>query len=369
MTAKHDRKSKIRLLCISSHDDSLNSVRPEAEMFIGLVKKGVEVTVMTEGDSVYAAQMKNAEVRIIDFAPRKKFSLSAIRFIRSELQSGNYDFLYAFNNKAITNANFAAAGLPVKVITYRGQTGNIYRWDPTCYLTHLNPGVSLVICVADAVRIDLQAQHPHPERVVTVYKGHDLTWYQDKPADLGEFGIPPDAFVVACVANNRPRKGLPILLEASHRLSKIPNLHFLLIGGGMDDPALQHAIELSPMGERIHCAGYRQDAPSLIAACQASVLPSLKREGLPKTVIESMVYGVAPIVTDTGGSAELIEHEKSGIIIRPGNPDDISEAIEFLAQNPGKRVTMGDNARDRINSHFNVNQSIEQTLGHLQRLL
>ena len=359
----------MRLLCISSHNDSLNSVRPEAEIFIGLARKGIDVTVMTEGDSVYVPLMKEAGVRVIDFAPRRKISWSAIRFIRHELKTGNYDCLYAFNNKAITNANFAAYGLPVKIITYRGQTGNMNRFDPTCYLTHLNPGVSLVICVADAVRKDLQMQHPHPERVVTVYKGHDLSWYQDHPADLREFGIPKSAFVVACVANNRPRKGLPILIEASHQLASNPDLHLLLIGGGLDDPQLQQAIAVSPMRDRIHCAGYREDAPSLIASCQASILPSLKREGLPKTVIESMVYGVVPIVTDTGGSAELIENGKSGLVIRPGNAADITEAVEYLWQNPTERALMGKRARDRIESHFNVQQSVDQTFEHLQRLL
>jgi glycosyltransferase involved in cell wall biosynthesis len=358
----------MRLLCISSHNDTLNSVRPEAEIFIGLARRGVDVTVMTEGDSVYVPLMKAAGVRVIDFVPRRKISWSAIRFIRNELKTGNYDFLYAFNNKAITNANFAACGLAVKIITYRGQTGNLHRYDPTCYLTHLNPGVSLVICVADAVRKDLQTQHPHPERVVTVYKGHDLSWYQDQAADLREFGIPKGAFVVACVANNRPRKGLPILIEASHRLASNPDLHLLLIGGGLDDPQLQQAIDGSPMRDRIHCAGYRQDAPSLIAACQASILPSLKREGLPKTVIESMVYGVAPIVTDTGGSAELIENRISGLVIRPGNAADISEAVEYLWLNPTERALMGKRARDRIASHFNVQQSVDQTFEHLQRL-
>ena len=136
----------MRLLCISSHKDTLNSVRPEAEIFIGLAQKGVDVTVMTEGDSVYVPLMKEAGVRVIDYAPRRKLSWSAIRFIRDELKSANYDFIYAFNNKAITNANFAVSGLPVKVITYRGQTGNIHRYDPTCYLTHLHPRVELVIC-------------------------------------------------------------------------------------------------------------------------------------------------------------------------------------------------------------------------------
>ena len=160
-----------------------------------------------------------------------------------------------------------------------------------------------------------------------------------------------------------------MLIKASHALSTNSDIHLLLIGGGLDDQELQQAISVSPMRNRIHCVGYRQDAPSLVAASQASVLPSLKREGLPKTVIESMVYGVVPIVTDTGGSAELVEDKKSGLVIAPGDAQGLSNAVEFLYDNPTERALMGKRARDRIASHFNVRQSVDQTFEHLQRLL
>jgi len=72
----------MRLLCLTSHGDTLNSVRPEAELFIGLQKAGVAVTVMTQGDSVYAGPMREAGIEVVDFAPRRKLSLEAIRRIR-----------------------------------------------------------------------------------------------------------------------------------------------------------------------------------------------------------------------------------------------------------------------------------------------
>ncbi len=359
----------MRLLCITSHGDTLNSVRPEAELFIGLAGDGVAVTVMTQGNSVYAREMRAAGIEIVDFVPAGKVSPGAVRRIRREIRSRRIDVVYSFNNKAITNANLAAIGLPVKVVTYRGQTGNIHRWDPTAYLTHLNPRVDLILCVADAVRDGLRAEHPHPERVQTVYKGHSLDWYRDTPADLSEFGIPSGAFTVGCVANNRPRKGLPTLVEATYRLPRQADIHLLLVGGGLDDAALSRSIAASPVAANIHVAGFRRDAPALIAACQASVLPSLKREGLPKTVIESMVYSVPPIVTDTGGSAELVVDRVSGLVVPPGDADAIAEAILYLYENPTERALMGRRARQRIDRDFNVAQTVRRTRELLETLL
>lgn len=360
----------MKLLIISSYTDTWNSVRPEAEIFIGMAKLGVDVTLMTEGDAEYVSRFKENGVKIIDFHPKKKFQWSAIKRIRAELKSGQYDALYMFNNKAITNGLFASIGLPVKTISYRGQTGNIYWYDPTSYLTHLHPRLNAIICVANAVRDDLYKHSRLPQdHIATVYKGHSLDWYTEEPADLAEFGIPEGAFVVGCVANDRPRKGLPVLLQASHLLPQDKEIYFLLVGNGMDSETIQSLIKQSPMAERIKVAGHRKDAPALIAACDVSVLPSIKREGLPKTVIEAMAYGTAAIVSNTGGSAELIVDSESGIRVEPGDAEAIAEGITRLEADRNLCAAMSEAGRDRIRDHFNTTKSAQDTLSFLNRLV
>ena len=97
-----------------------------------------------------------------------------------------------------------------------------------------------------------------------------------------------------------------------------------------------------------------------ISACSASVLPATKREGLPKTVIESMVHGIAPIVTATGGSPELVEDFKSGLVVPPSDPAALANAIVEMASDEARRREWGANARERIRVKFNVRDSIAQ---------
>jgi glycosyltransferase involved in cell wall biosynthesis len=130
----------------------------------------------------------------------------------------------------------------------------------------------------------------------------------------------------------------------------------------MDNPEVQALIQASPMADRIHLTGFRKDAPAIIASCQVSVLASTKREGLPKTVIEAMAYGVAPIVSDTGGSAELIEDGVSGIRVTPGSAEEIAAGIQRLHESPELCANMGQSARDRVASHFHVQHSSEALL-------
>ena len=152
-----------------------------------------------------------------------------------------------------------------------------------------------------------------PERLVTIHKGHSLDWYRDAPADLTPFGVPAKSFAIACVANYRPRKGIEVLVDAFGRLSA--EAHLLLIGAGMDAPRLARRIAANPAADRIHVLGHRSDAPALMAACNVFVLPSTKREGLARSLIEAMAYGVAPVVTDCGGSPELVVDGVSGLVV------------------------------------------------------
>lgn len=360
----------MKVLWITSHGDTRNSIRPEAETLIGLALRGVDCEIMTQGDSVYRGEMESAGVRVIDFVPRRKFGVGEARFIRRHLMKGRHDIVHLFNNRAIATGIRAARDLPVKVITYRGQTGNIHRYDPVCWLTHLHPRVDRVVCVAEAVRRDMASRRLEPESCVTIYKGHDLAWYTDSAADLeAEFGIPGHAFVAGTVANFRPRKGIEVLIEASRYLPPDTPIHLLLVGAGMDHPTLSEAISRSPLANRIHRTGFRNDACSLIAACDCAVLPSTKREGLPKTVIEAMAYGVPPVVTDTGGSAELVENGESGLVVPPANAEALALAISHLVHDPSGARLMGEKARRRIDRHFNIRDTIDKTLSLYREVL
>lgn len=352
----------MKTLWITSHKDTLNAIRPEAETLLGLARAGVECEIMTQGDSVYRDAMEAAGITVIDFVPKHKFDRKAVRFIQSHLERGGHDILHLFNNKAIANGVMAARNLPVKVVSYRGQTGNVHRYDPVSWLTHLNPRIDRVICVAEAVSVSLRELRTDPDSVVTIYKGHDLSWYTDRPADLSRFGIPAEAFVVGSVANYRPRKGIEVLVEAASHLPPDLPVHFLLVGGGTDNSKLGKLIAASPYAGNFHVAGFRRDACSLIAACHCSVLASLKREGLPKTVIEAMVYGVPPVVTDTGGSAELVVHGETGFVVPPGEPEALARSIQYLCEHPSEAEAMGRLARRRIDECFNVHQTVARTL-------
>jgi glycosyltransferase involved in cell wall biosynthesis len=355
----------LKVLVISNYTGPVNSYRPEAEMYMRMAQKGVQVTVMTPGPGDYHEKFENAGIKVIDFEPKKKVDREAIDFIRKELIKSQYDILHLFNNKAIANGNKAAKGLPVKVLTYRGYTGNIYWWDPSCYLTHLNPRVDKIVCLADSVK-EWMEKHTmaRKDKTVVINKGHHPSWFEDiAPAGLKQFGIPENAIVFGTIANIRRMKGLPYLLKATYMIDPSLPVHFLLVGDKMEKPEFKKLIEKSPLKDRIHLTGFRKDAIQLMAACDATLLASIKGEATPKAVIESMYLGITPILTNITGNRNMVEDGKSGFIVPLKNAEAIARAVEKVARlSPEERTQIGNNARERALKIFNIDDSVENYL-------
>jgi glycosyltransferase involved in cell wall biosynthesis len=350
----------VKALVVTSHSD-----RPEAETFIGLARRGVELRVLCSPAAPHYARLEQAGVNVAPFRIERRFDSAAVAALRRELETGGYGLVHLFNNKAVLNGVRAAKGLPVKIVTYRGIVGNESFYNPMSWLRYLNPRVDRIVCVAEAVRrylLDLRffGYRLPAEKAVTIYKGHDLAWYTAQPIPRRELGLPDDAFVIGCVANWRPRKGIEVLIDGCASLSERRNAYLLLVGH-MDVASVRTHIERSPLRERIRLLGYRNDAPRIVAACDVAVLPSLRREGLPKTVIEAMAYAVAPVVTDVGGSAELVEDRRSGLVVPPGDVRALGAALSELYERPDERRDFGTAARRRIAECFSIDRTIEQT--------
>lgn len=348
------------VLCVTGHSD-----RPEAETFIAIHKRGFGIQVMCPADAPHFDRLRAAGVPLLPLSIKGKLDRDATRTIREQLQSGRFHILHVFNNQTVTCGLRAARGLPVKIIAYRGIVGNVSYFDPISYTRYLNPRIDRIVCVANAIRdyllnMRLLWLRLPRERVVTIHKGHDLSWYQAEPTSLAEFGIPEGAFVIGCVTNYRPRKGIEVLIRAFEQMRAAEDVHLLLIGR-MDDARLTRAIAASPVAARIHRIGYRKDAADLIASCQLSALPSLRREGLPKTVIEAMVYGVTPVVTNVGGSAELVVDGECGRVVEPGDASALAQALDELRADPERSRAMGLAARERIRDHFKISTTIDAT--------
>lgn len=349
----------IRSLCITEDAD-----RPSVATFIGMHNAGIEVTVVCPDEHPNNQTLRDAGVPTIDIRLPTNFNKEGIAALREELIRGRYHIMHTYNNKAVSNGLRACKGLPVKVVCYRGIVGAVSFLDPMSWMRYLNPRIDRIICVADAIRRYFLQMQPAflrmpADRPVTIHKGHKLEWYTAVPADLSELGVPEGAFVVGCTANYRPRKGIEYLVEA---MAELPDDVHLLLVGHMDAPKLNKCIGGSAAKDRIHRTGYVTNAPEISAACDVFCMPSTKREGLARAIIEAMVYRVPPVVTDAGGSPELVVDGECGFVVPPRDAGAIADAIARLHGDEGLRNRMGEAARQRIATDFRNEDTVTKTI-------
>lgn len=361
---------KTRILVISNYRNKVTS-RPEAEIFVRLAKENkVEITVMTVGESFYAQQLREAGARVIDFLPSKKFDKQEIAFIREELVKGQYDILHLFYSAAIINGLRAAKDVPVKVIVYRGLTGNVHWYDPTLYFKVLSPRVDKIWCNSLSVKEQIDEQlFVDKNKTIVITKGHDKAWYEGiEKADLSGFGIQAEDFVAVTVANDRKMKGLKYLLKAIEMLDRDVHLKLVILGG--DDKFKEKYMKrIHRNADKVIFTGYRLDNLQIVSASDACVSSSIKGESFQKSVAEAMHLGICPIITDIPGNKGMVEDKKSGLIIPKKNAEAIKDALMHLFSDKHLCKEYGINARAHITQNFDIQETVKKVMAMYEDLL
>lgn len=167
------------------------------------------------------------------------------------------------------------------------------------------------------------------------------------------------------------RKGVFDLIEAMGKCDKtILQKLKLRIGGEGDLDRLNNMLSQYNLQDNIEFLGWvtGDEKKSLLNNCDLFVLPSYN-EGLPISILEAMSYKLPILTTDVGGIPEVAEDHKNGIVIKPGDIEGISQAIEFLATHPDECVKYGEESFARVKEFFpdrvmNDLQKIYQKVGN-----
>ena len=351
----------MRVLVISRYTNLVRH-RSEAEVFIGLAKLGVLITIMTNSDSPFKNIFREAGIKVIPHHPESRFSYRSVAPIRKELSNEDYDILHLFNSKSIPAGIRAARGINVKIITYRGAKGP-YWHDLSAYFSHFHPKVNAVICISDYVKSSLVKQRViNSDKLHVIKKGVDINWFH--PINKFEYAfksINPNCKIITCVAHLRPVKGVDYLIQATQILEEFDDLHFVFIGKGTDTNQFHQKISKLSNSSRLHGIGDVEDIRPHIKACDIYVQPSIS-EGLAKTLIEAMAYSKPIIATCSGGPQEIIKDEVSGKIVPVKDPKAIAKAIKELNGDYKYANKLGESANIFLLRELKIESTIKKTL-------
>ena len=225
---------------------------------------------------------------------------------------------------------------------------------------------------------------PSPSQDLARFVADDLNYDLEKiaivrnPIDPGQFS--PDGKValeksdkvrVLFVGRLEERKGIHYLVDAIPKVTaRHKNVEFVIIGDDTNNATGQRSVlaELKAKIERDGTGRFIKfisripldELPAHYRSADISIVPSVY-DNSPYTCQEAMSCGNPVIGTNSGGTAEYLEHGVSGLAIPPRDSDAIAEALNTLIGDEKKRTEMGSAARKRVVEEFDRKEIARQT--------
>lgn len=195
-----------------------------------------------------------------------------------------------------------------------------------------------------------------PGQIDVLHNGVDLSRF-NQASDARErarnlLNLPSTVLVVGSVGRLVAVKNFGLLLDAlaSPALSHV---HAALIGDGPLRGELQSKINAHGLTQRVHLLGHRDDVPALLPGLDVFVLPSIS-EGMSNTLLEAMACGIAPVASRVGGNGEIVTDGESGFLFESGSEPGLRQALEALCHDNDLRRSIGQRARQRVLSAFDI---------------
>jgi glycosyltransferase involved in cell wall biosynthesis len=196
---------------------------------------------------------------------------------------------------------------------------------------------------------------------IVIYNGFDfarverLTTKESLRRPIGDNKIK----IVGMVAEFNHYKDYPTFIRAAQQISRRRNdVVFVAVGDGK---TLEASEKIAAGSEAIKFLGKRKNIEELVESFDIGVLATFT-EGISNSVMEYMSLKKPVVVTDGGGSQELVVDGETGFLVPPENPDALAAKIEYLLDNPAIARRMGEAGEMRLRRTFSLTRMVDETI-------
>ncbi len=333
----------------------------------GLKQRGVDVTVVVlGGEGPRAAALQAAGVPVVYLGLRWPGRWRALPHIlavfgrlTSYLRRSRPDIVHAFLLLSYVIGAPAArlAGVPV-FLAGRRSLDHFKHWRRLMIVAERVATQMTDLLVANAHAVAdyvLATERVPPDKLAVIYNGLPQSAFAASEPAMLDTGHP----VVLCVANLRNCKGHAHLLHAVALLCwRGLACTLALAGEGPERPALDQLTK--HLGIDVRMLGARTDIDRLMARADVVVLPSLT-EGMSNAVMEGMAAGRPVVATAVGGTPELLADGR-GILVAPGDPAALANAIEDVLYDRERAHRMSQAAQEWSREHLHTDTMVRRHL-------
>jgi glycosyltransferase involved in cell wall biosynthesis len=216
--------------------------------------------------------------------------------------------------------------------------------------------------VSHALKDSMVAEGFPKDRISVVHNGIDPGPVPDE-RDRGEarrrIGLPESAFVVGTVARLDPVKDLGLLVAAFARHEAAhPGSRLVIVGEGQERGRIEAVVREHRVDDRVILTGHREDARLLLPAFDVYVNCSVS-EGVSLSILEAMAARLPVIATRVGGTPEVIDDKRTGLMVPARDVAALEQALNFLYVESSVRAALGDSARHAVDERFTIERMVD----------
>jgi glycosyltransferase involved in cell wall biosynthesis len=359
----------LRILQISSARALGGGERHLTDLINGLVARGHEVFAAVRPASPLIAELRNLPAQNITTLPlRNALDAMSAGALSKFVRNHDVQIVHAHMARDYPLAAYAARrNRGCRLIVTRHV---LFPMNRLHYLTLSH--AARVIAVSEAVREILAAQKLIPsKRIVIIPNGIEVTRFDhtERSEAIGfrqRWNIAEDSPLIGSVGELTPLKGHAEFLEAAAQVSRsFPNATFLIAGmdAGAGTPtlkALKAQIDKLGLAGQTRVLGWVENLAALYAALDIFVSAS-HTESFGLSIAEAMASETPVIASETMGAAEIIEREKSGLLVPIDNVAELTSNITRLLNNKDERRRLAAAGAERIRKKFSLDRMVGAT--------
>jgi len=338
----------------------------------GLDKKRFQVIVASSSNGPFIEELNKNGIRHISVKMRGKLNFQAVFSTARLVRKEKIDILHTHGGVAGLSARIGAliGRSPIIIHTLHGihylnYKNRFLKWLFIYLERFFSLFTEAIILVSDSDKekgvINKLAKK---EKMRVIKNGIEFSEFQKKIDVLAKkkaLGIDPSWPLIGTVARLHRQKGHIYLLKAAKKVIKaLPQTRFLIIGDGPLRKDLEKYQKELRLEKNVIFLGARRDIPELLLIIDLFALPSLW-EGLPLTLLEAVASSKPVVATDVDGNREIIEDERTGILVPPRNPEWFANAIIKFLKDKDYCYQLAQEGKKSVINKFSASKMVEQT--------
>ena len=333
----------------------------------GLARRGIHSVLAARPGEPLAERAQRAGLRVISCRPFTEFDPIAVWKLRRAMEIERVNVVHAHTGHAVALAALATLGTPVHMVLTRRVSHPPKANIGTRWKYRRAHGV---ITVASAAARALAASGVASVPIRVVPSGIDLT----RPiphlprSALAELGVKEGAPLVVMVGALTPEKDPFTFVRAVAQARRtVPSLHAILVGDGALRAEVERTVTEAALEDALRLTGFREDADAFLAVANV-VVSSSTMEGTSGVILDALAFGRPVVATTAGGTAEIIENDRSGFLVPVGDAAAMGARIAELLQDRALAARIGEGARRRA-LDYSIDRTVERTLEVYRRVL